>query len=72
MTRKEKVTLVLEMVIESGFADTGGNANVAGRRGTVSFFKEKSHGDIENVVLLKTLFFHSLFPLEQLHDCWAI
>ena len=61
VAREEKVTLVVKIIIEGGFADSRGNANIAGRCGAVPLFKEELHGDVKDIVLLEPLFLHSLF-----------
>jgi hypothetical protein len=61
VARKEKVTLMVEIVIESGLANIGGDANVIGRGGAISLFNEEFHGDVKDVVFLETLFLHNVF-----------
>jgi hypothetical protein len=52
----------MEIIIESGLANFGGNANIAGRCGAVPLLKEELHGDAKDIVLLEPLFLHIQFP----------
>jgi len=58
VAREKKMSFVCEIIIEGGFAYACGSTHIGCRGGAISLFKEKPHGDIENVVFMDSFFLH--------------